>query len=154
MRKLAFLAVLVVFAGGWYLLKDAGHVPMYSANLERLAETSTEGYCAGKAFWSGGASEQDRKIAASECRTARGPSDYNLAEVQPAFCEAVTKEGYAPGVDVCLDIVVKSQLWPTYNGGLTRAWSRNFPYPGRLILQQTTTDDSRTGNREGNIRND
>ena len=45
MRRLAVVAVLILVAGFVYLLKDVGHVPLFSANLERLAETES--------IWSG-----------------------------------------------------------------------------------------------------
>jgi len=152
MRKLALFAAIIVVVGGWYILKDAGHVPLFSANLERLAETASEGYCTGVGFWSGGTDPENRKAVAAKCREQRPSTPVDLTAVQPAFCRAVTNEGYEQGVDVCMEIVQSARLWPTYDGNLTRAWSRNFPYPGEQILQQTPTNDSRTGDREGNLR--
>ncbi len=153
MRKLALLALIVVVAGAGYLLKDAGHVPLFSASLERLAETESEGWCAGVGFWSARTSPADQKAIASECRSSRPGTDPDLQAVQPAFCQAIVNRGYKNGVDGCLKVVTLNRYWPTYDGGITQSWSRKFPYPGDLILQDTPTDNTgRTGDREGNLR--
>ncbi len=153
MRKLALLALIVVVSGAGYLLKDAGHVPLFSASLERLAETATEGWCSGEAFWLARNSPGDAKTGAAECRSNRPGTDPDLQAVQPAFCQAITSLGYKPGVDGCMKVVTLNRYWPTYDGGITESWSRKFPYPGDLILQDTPVEDTgRTGEREGNFR--
>ena len=156
MRRLAVVAVLVIVGGAAYLLKDVGHVPLFSASLERLAESETEGYCAGVAFWGGG-SEQVKKDAAAECRAERDDTGFDLVVVQRAFCEGIVDKGYAPGVSACEGIVAANRYWPTYDGDITQSWSRKFPYPGDLIFQPSPNPDSRTGDREtddreGNLR--
>ncbi len=156
MKRLTVVAVLILVAGFFYLLKDVGHIPLFSANLERLAETETEGYCAGVAFWSGG-SEQVKKDAAAECRAELDDTGFDLVIVQQAFCEGIVDKGYAPGVSTCEGIVAANRYWPTYDGDITQSWSRKFPYPGDLIFQPSPNPDSRTGDREtddreGNLR--
>jgi hypothetical protein len=152
MRTLAVLAVLLIVGGAVYMLKDVGRIPMFSANLERLAETPTEAACTGKAFWTA-KTKVDRKEAATVCRLASQATDTDLQTVQKVFCQAVTKAGYQPGTETCMQIMVANRFWPTYDGAITNSWSRKFPYPGTLILQDTSTaDDSRTGGREGNFR--
>ncbi len=105
------------------------------------------------AFWSARNSPSDAKDLAGECRTNRGSADVDLQAVQPAFCQAIVNGGYTNGVNGCLKVVTLNQYWPTYDGGITQSWSRKFPYPGDLILQDTPTDNTgRTGDREGNLR--
>ena len=156
MRRLTVVAILVIVAGFVYLMKDVGHVPPFSANLERLAESEGEGYCAGVGFW-GGNSDEERKVAAAECRTTYTETDIDLTVVQESFCRGIVDRGYRSGVADCMNIVTINRYWPTYDGGITRSWSRKFPYPGDLILQPSSNPDSRTGDRatddrEGNLR--
>ena len=156
MIKLGLMAAIVSVFGLFLILQGADHVPPFSASLERLAETETEGYCSGLAFWKNLSVPNERKSAAAECRSNHDPTEIDLPVVQKAFCEGIVKGGYAQGVNVCMTIVVSNRFWPTYDGGYTDSWSRKFPYPGDLILQPSSdsSGDSRTGDREGNLRGD
>lgn len=155
MRRLAVLAVLVIAVGGWYVTRSVGHIPLFSANLERLAETPTEGYCAGVGFWQARGRQPQAAELAAVCREEHPATPIDLQRVQKRFCEAIVESGYEQGVGSCLAIVTGNRYWPTYDGGLTSAWSRNYPYPGDLILQEAPPpDESRTGIRDGNQRED
>ncbi len=152
MKKLVVFAVLLIVGGAVYLFKDVGHVPLFSASLERLAETETEAWCAGQAFW-GSREPAAQKAAAAECRNRTDATPVDLQIVQETFCRSVVNAGYAQGKESCMNILVGSRLWPTYDGNITASWSRKFPYPGDALLQQRPdTNDSRTGDREGNFR--
>jgi hypothetical protein len=150
MRKLAVLAAATILFGFIYVIRDVGHVPLFDANIQRLAETVQEGYCAGVTFWTHGG--EPNPTTAQECRdTSQRPTDYNLAGVQDAFCYGVVDTGYGGGQELCLTILQNNRYWPTYDGGLTNAWNKAYPYPGDRILV-TQPDDSRTGDRSGFTR--
>lgn len=152
MRKLAVLAVIALIGGAWYVVRDPGHVPLFDASLQRLAETEAEAHCAGVTFWTNRG--QANPAEAEDCRTTSDQStEFDLTVVQPAFCRAVTDQGYEGGVDNCLNILEGQKLWPTYDGGLTGAWSDTAPYPGDRALV-VPPSDSRTGSRDGFSRDD
>ena len=152
MRRLGLLALIVVVGGGFYLIRDPGHIPLFDAGLKRLAESELEGYCAGTTFWKHNG--QPDAADAAECRSQ---STYNstidIARVTPAFCRGVSDSGYAGGVGACIGILTSGKLWPTFEGGLTDAWSKTAPYPGDLAFV-IPADDSRTGERDGFSRDD
>lgn len=156
-KLLAFIGVLTVVLGLAYVARPVGHIPLYDANLNRLAETQLQGYCAGETFYrTNGNLDGDADMAA-ECReTRRGvmPDKYNLRAVEAAFCAAIIEEGWAGTIADCLTIMGGSQYWPTYDGGLTWAWNRARPYP-RALLTAPAEDgqsDSRTGSRNAPTR--
>lgn len=152
MRKLAALAIIAIVGGGFYLVRDPGHVPIFDAGLNRLAESEREGWCAGETYWSNRG--QPNATAAAECRanSTLDPTP-NLNMVQPAFCMAVREGGFPGTVDECQGILDGQKLWPTYDGGLTQSWSKSAPYPGDLAFV-VPPDDSRTGDRQGFTRGD
>jgi len=152
MRKLAALALIAIVGGAWYVIHDVGHVPIFDARLQRLAESPAEAYCAGQTFWE----HQGRGDAqsAADCRKdSKRDAEPDLTAVLPAFCLAVTDAGYQNGVEACLGIVEGQKLWPTRDGDLTNAWSETAPYPGDLAFV-VPADDSRTGSRDGFSRDD
>jgi hypothetical protein len=149
-KLLAFCGILAVVGGLVMLVKPVGHIPLLDANRTVLAETQRQGYCAGEAFWR--SNGYGNESAFLECMSASTiVNDFDVNAVQPAFCQAVTVEGYAGGVDACMDILRGQKLWPTMTGGLSDSWNRRFPYPlDRLTAGQvpvTNTDESRTGER-------
>jgi hypothetical protein len=132
------------------LVKPVGHIPLLDANRTVLAETQRQGYCAGEAFWrSNGWGDEAAFLECMDASTIVNDIDVNA--VQPAFCQAVAIEGYAGGVDMCLDILRGQKLWPTMTGGLSDSWNRRFPYPlDRLtagVVPTQNSDESRTGDR-------
>ncbi len=148
MRKLAILAIITIIGGFFYLVRDIGHVPMFDANINRLAETAAQGYCAGVTFWTNQGQPDAQKAA--ECRAETSYStDINLAIVVESFCIGVQDSGYAGSVDDCVGIMNSHRWWPTYDGGIADAWNRAYPYPGDRVLVDTPQDNSRTGNRSG-----
>lgn len=144
---LAVAAITTVLIGGFFVMKDPGHVPLFDANLNRLAETEREGFCSGIAFW-GSRGDGDAKVA-EECRTTDGRStEINLSIVLSAFCTGVQKAGFPGDVTTdCYDVLVSYRYWPTYDGQITDAWTRSNPYPGELFAPPTGSG-SRTGERE------
>lgn len=128
-------------------MRDPGHVPLFDADLNRLAESELEGYCAGKVFWveRGGNAEM-----AADCRAANPQMDdqYNLGVVQMAFCLGARASGFSGDVTVdCLQVLEQNQLWPTYDGSITDAWTKANPYPGD-VWAPPSGSGSRTGGRE------
>lgn len=149
MRKLAILALVALIGGAWFIVRDPGHIPIFDAGLQRLAETEAEGYCAGEVFWSTRGVGDEK--AAQTCRAGQVNGERDLRAVQPAFCRAIENAGYSG--PSCIDIMENFQYWPTYVGGITDNWSETAPYP--LDLAFTTPDtDSRTGTRDGFSRDD
>jgi hypothetical protein len=152
MRRLGLVALIVVAGGGFYLIRDVGHIPLFDAQLHRLAETPAEGYCAGVAFWNNRGQPDPGR--AQECRVDSDLSTtLDLKQVQPLFCKAVTDNGYAGGITECIGILTGQKLWPTYDGGLTSEWSKTAPYPGDLVFV-IPDSESRTGPRDGFSRDD
>ena len=152
-KFLAIMAIVVVVGGGAWLAVDPGHVPIFDADLNRLAETSAEGYCSGIVFWNTNAMGDAK--AAEVCRAETGrPTAIDLRIVQRSFCIGATDAGFTGGVDACLDIIEDQQGWPTYDGGLSQAWTKAYPYPGGTFRASVTdgVDYSRTGDREGIMR--
>jgi hypothetical protein len=149
-KLLAFCGILAVVGGLVLLVKPVGHIPLLDANRTVLAETERQGYCAGETFWRTQGMGNEGLFA--ECMDASSIiNELDVNSVQPAFCRAVTIEGYAGGTENCMDIVRSQKLWPTMTGGLSDSWNRRFPYPlDRLtagVVPATNTDESRTGER-------
>lgn len=146
-KLLAILAISTVLIGGLLIMKDPGHVPLFDADLNRLAESELEGFCAGKVFWvdRGGNPEE---AAACRAEYSQMDNDYHLDRVQMAFCLGVQAAGWPgdPRIE-CLDILQAHSLWPTYDGALTDAWTKANPYPGDIWAPPAGTG-SRTGGRE------
>lgn len=147
-RFLAVLAFIAVVGGAWLvLLRDPGHVPIFDANIRRLAETDREGYCAGIAFWeSGGGPDAER---AAECREANAAmSDTpNIQNVQLMFCKGILEAGFPGDIYTdCMSVLQGRKWWPTYDGEISDAWTKAYPYPGDLWVPPA--EESRTGTRE------
>lgn len=146
-KLLAILAISTVLIGGFLVMRDPGHIPLFDADLNRLAESELEGYCAGKVFWveRGGDAEM-----AADCRAANPAMDnqYNLGTVQWSFCLGAKAAGFGGDVTVdCLQVLEQEQLWPTYDGSITNAWTKANPYPGD-VWAPPAGSGSRTGGRE------
>ncbi len=144
-RLLGLVGILVLILGVWYVARPMGFVPIYDANLQRLAMSAYESQCAGEAFMAG-----ESPTVAAECRVTSGHSqDINLNIVQIQFCQTVA-EAYHMTPEACMKILTDFQLWPTYDGSLTDQWSESNPYPGGILGTDTEAEDSsRTGGREG-----
>jgi hypothetical protein len=150
-KILAVGAVLLIVGGGLYVFREPGHIPMFDADIQRLAETAREGYCAGRVYWKTGGGGDE--TAAKECRASDTQStEIDLSVVQLEFCWGVISEGYSGNAYGCRDYLQTKELWPTYIGQLTDAWTKAYPYPGGLLKASTNIDDSRTGIREGLVR--
>ncbi len=153
-RLLAIGGVLAVLVGGLYVGRPQGHVPPFDADLRRLAESEIEGYCSGLVYWT--TRGQGNAAEAKACRSAEDKgTEVDLRAVQMAFCQGA-REGGFPGdvVTDCLLVLQAVELWPTYDGQLTDAWSRAYPYPYPDDFEAVPTDGdrpqpgSRTGPRE------
>ena len=144
-RLLGLVGILVLILGVWYVARPTGFVPMFDANLVRIAMTAHEAQCAGIAFMSG-----ESPLVAAECRESSGFSqEINLNIVQIQFCQTVA-EAFNMTPEACMKILTDFQLWPTYDGSLTDQWSESNPYPGGILGTDTEAEDSsRTGGREG-----
>lgn len=152
-RFLAVSGVFMVLLGGVYVGRPQGHVPPFDADLRRLAETELEGFCSGLIYWQtrGQGSAADAKA----CRAEEDKStEVDLRVVQLAFCRGA-REGGFPGdvVTDCLLVLQALELWPTYDGQLSEAWNRAYPYPYPNDFEAAPTDGraqpgSRTGERE------
>jgi hypothetical protein len=150
-RKLLLIALIAILGGAFYLIRDPGHIPIFDASLNRLAESEVEAYCAGTTYWQ---NRGANATAAADCRTASGMDpNPDITIVTDAFCRAVREAGYPGAVEACQSILSDQKLWPTYDGGLTQSWSKTAPYPGdaAFVIPQ---GDSRTGTRDGFSRDD
>lgn len=153
-RLLGIGGVLVVLGGLLMLLVPGPPIPLLDANRQVLAESERDGYCAGTVFWNTGGFGDEALMG--ECLEMSAVNDEtNLRTVQPAFCRAVVVEGYSGTAEECEGILGSNKLWPTMTGGLTSDWNRRFPYPLDSLTaggQSTSNDESRTGDRDGNER--
>ena len=143
-RLMGVVAVAVIILGVWYVGHPQGFVPIFDADLQRLAMTAHESHCAGQQFLTRGGGDIE------ECRESSGLStDVNLDIVQPQFC-AVVAPALRMEIQDCMNILTGQQLWPTYDGDLTSNWSQSNPYPGSILGTDTDAEDSsRTGGRDG-----
>lgn len=139
------LVVLLVVA---YVVRPSPHVPLYDANLVRLAETERQGYCSGVTFWRT-QGEGDADLA-KECRRAHPEESgaVNLAATERGFCRGIVDQGWTGTVSDCVGILGQYQYWPTLDGSITDQWNRARPYPRPAITGAESPDDeSRTGGR-------
>jgi hypothetical protein len=149
-RFLAVLGTVVLLLGllaGWVL--EPGHVPLLDANRIRLAETHRQGYAAGVVFakTNGGGSA----TMAEELRMESTlPDDFSPPVVIPAFCAGIVDGGFPIDVGSCIDIMKFERYWPTYDGRISAAWNRAYPWPGGpLQSDHNDSNDGRTGPRGG-----
>lgn len=148
-RLLAAVGLATVALAVAYVARPVGHIPLYDANLIRLAESSLQGYCAGETFWQS-AGEGSAEMA-SACRDRLADRRSNVpavGAVPGAFCQAIVDQGWEGDRAACAEILTGQKLWPTYDGGITDQWNRARKYPGHVIPSGPgRTDDSRTGDR-------
>ncbi len=151
---LATLAGIILIAGAFYVIVPPPYPGIFDADLNRLAETYEQGWCAGETFWKtkGGGDPG----AAKQCaETLDASTEINHEAVVPAFCRGVSNAGWQGNVKLdCIDFIEDAEMWPTIDGRLSRAFDENYPYPGGFFkaTKTDTPDNSRTGDREGNLR--
>ena len=149
---LGLVTIVIALA---YVARPTGHIPLYDANLVRLAESPLQGYCAGETLMKTQNYDGDKaKAAACRGKNAGAMSDNpNISKVEYAFCRAIVANGFNGSVNDCLGILSMNQLWPTYDGGITDQWNRARPYPRSAIqVVEPKPDGSRTGGRSGLYR--
>lgn len=153
MKWLAMGAIVSMALGLFMLVGPAGRVPLMDGNRVLLAETSAEGYCAAEAHF-----KQFSQMSFDDCvAESSRPHDVEITEVLASFCAGVVDQGWPGTRDECKTVVEAGQLWPTREwtprGWISNTWNRRFPYPGSLVgVGAQNTDNSRTGERDGNIR--
>jgi len=150
MRKLlGVLGFLTIIVATLYVTLPVGHIPLYDANLVRLAETELEGYCAGYTFPISNGVGDD--VEAASCRrtyASRYSEVFSPSAAERAFCGAIADSGrYGTDQAGCIMTIRSGQYWPTYAGSLTNDWNRARPYPLTTGLSEAEPDDSRTGGR-------
>src|SRR3990167_10201178 len=157
-RRLLTLGGGLLVAGALvYVAQPAAHVPIYDANLVRLAESNLQGYCAGETLGNtGGEGDAATAAACRETRKGDRPDTPDVAAVPRAFCQAIVDAGWRDGSQaVCIEILTANKLWPTYDGGLTDQWNRARGYPLKAIsVGGKPESESRTGDRPGQQRQD
>jgi len=151
---LATIALLIIVAGAFYVVVPPPYPGIFDADLNRLAETYEQGWCAGEANWptDGGG---DAAIVKQCAKDRNDSTDIDHAAVIPAFCRGAANVGYTGDVKTqCADYLEANEMWPTIDGRLSRAFDENYPYPGGFFkaTKTDTPDNSRTGDREGNLR--
>lgn len=157
-RRLVTIAGALILAGSIvYVARPAGHQPPYDADLNRLAESRLEGYCAGETLLKTGGNMDGNPPMAAQCRAARAgsmASRTDLAGVPRAFCRAIVDGGWEGSHQDCLGILASNLYWPTFDGGITNAWNRARPYPLSQLSTGTpqAADESRTGGRGSVVR--
>lgn len=153
-RKLLGLIGIVVIVGSLaYVIRPAGHIPPYDANLVRLAETPLQGYCSGQTFMrTSGAGSATEAAGCRDEKLGLLSDSVNMGAVESSFCQAVLDSGWQGDMLTCLDILRTNELWPTYDGALSAAWNRAHKYPRQILGGNTPPDNSRTGPRAGQNR--
>ena len=146
-KALLTFAVLLAVLSLVYVARPLPPPLLYDANLNRLAMSPAEGYCAGVSFWkTQGRSDVpgvEACLAASSLST-----DTNPSLVLPQFCAGAVDAGFSGDpVAGCLVFLLDNQLWPTYDGRLADAWTAKYPYPGGTLGADLPPDESRTGGR-------
>ena len=147
MRKFqTFLAIVVMFMAVLYVARPEGFVPLFDANLQRLAMTQQEGYCAGQVW-------QNSATSTADCRkTDAHRTEIDLRDVVPGFCQAVIAS-ISITQQRCEEIFATNAMWPLYDGGFTQNWSDQAPYPGSILGDGPPPEDTgRTGGRDGQQR--
>ena len=151
---LAGLGIVVLLLFGYAgFVKAPGHVSLLDANRTRLAETYREGWASGWTLIKTGAAGNARMAQEQRDLHSAHSDEYDPAAVLPAFCAGAIAAGFKGNLQAdCLDVLRDLRLWPTYDGGLTRAWNNAFPYPLGAFGTAPPPDDSRTGPREEQLR--
>ena len=146
-------AVVVIWAL-WYVFQPVAHIPLYDANLVRLAETELQGWCAGDTFWKSQGAGNAAEAADCRARNEVGYStEVDLTRVQSTFCGAIVSGGWPGKKQECIDILNEQELWPTYDGALSNQWNRARPYPvSTIVTVGDSTQKSRTGGHVGTGR--
>lgn len=146
-KLLAVTAVAVVAFGFWLVaLRPMPPAPLLDANLNTLAQSAAEGYCAGITFWSTPNNKGDKKTMDKCLTDTKRPTERNLSVVIATFCSGITEAGYSGGNSMCQDIMERERFWPTTDGRITNAWSASAPWPGDLIAAGGSGIDRAGGN--------
>jgi hypothetical protein len=155
-RLLAHIGgVVVVVLVLAYIGNRPGHIPMYDANLTRLAETERQGYCAGEVGWKTSFVGDADQAAACRAEHTEQSGRVSVAATLNGFCQAILDQGWDGYMEDCLGIMADNQYWPTYDGSLTDQWNRARPYPSTGLSGSTEAPDgSRTGGRSDGGRSD
>lgn len=152
MNRLLAAAGIIIITGGLVLLMAPVSIPLLDANRQVLAETEQAGYCAGQTLiQSQGRGSEEAMTDCIASSTYNSKIDHQV--VQDAFCRGIVV--YYPTTQAdCMQTVQDQQIWPTMKGTWTNAWNSRFKYPGggAFVNPQPTGDESRTGDREGNER--
>ncbi len=150
-KFLTVLGIFVIVAGFAMLVLPVSRIPLLDANRQVLAESEREGYCAGVTYAeTSGAGD---RATARACRSENPRSnEINLAVTQRAFCQGLVWGGFSITLQACISVVPSNRLWPTMDGSITNAWNGRFPYPGDMIASAQLDDESRTGDRNENVR--
>ena len=149
-KLIALLGIVTVLGALAFVAQPRGFVPMFDADLQRLAMSEHEANCAAEGFMASNSAE-----TAAECRETDGLSDeINLERVTPRFCIYISGVITTLDYDRCLSIMYDMQYWPTYDGDITNAWNRTAPYPLSQLFSDSgdERDTGRTGEREENLR--
>jgi hypothetical protein len=137
-KILAPLAILTLIAGGLWLSLDSGRVPIFDADLNRLAETPREAWCAGNTFWDGRKADPAKAKACRQAQTHRSDS-VNHSLVLRNFCDGAKAAGFPGHIQFdCVDVFTERQMWPTRDGGITMAFNSRYPWPGETFQSQRT----------------
>lgn len=151
-KFLAFLGVLTMAGVLIFLIIPPGPPMLFDGNLTRLAQSSSEGYCAGYGYFQSATAAASKKIT-EECREKSTlETDVDLTKVIMSWCIGAQAAGYDGSVSGhCVPILIGLQYWPTYDGWLTQAWTDLHPYPLNMLEsgEEITEDYSRTGGRPG-----
>ncbi len=149
-KVMAILGVATLALAFAFVVQPEGFVPLFDADLNRLAMTRQEAQCAAEGFMASNSEE-----TAAECRETNGlPADIDLEAVTPAFCSHISGVITTLSYDDCLRIMYDMEYWPTYEGKITNSWNRTAPYPLSVLFSDSgdQRDTGRTGDREENLR--
>ena len=147
-KVLALLGVLTVVLVFAFVAQPMGFVPMFDADLRRLAMSLHESHCAAEGFM---VSTSTSAETAAECRETDGRStEIDLEGVTPEFCLYISEVITTLEYNRCVSIMYENQYWHTYDGHMTNAWNRTAPYPLSQLFSDSgdQRDTGRTGDRE------
>lgn len=147
-------ALLLVVGGGAAVFWPVNFWRLFDDNLQPLALTQAETYCAGLHGWQNGFALNDPDVTECEKTSGYDNTTPSVANAVMWGCQGIVAGGWPGQVSECSDIFERDQLWLVKGGGITWSWSDAWPRPVHVGGPLVSDDNSRTGDRQGFTRND
>jgi hypothetical protein len=150
---LGTIGTLLIIAGALYVTIPPPYPGIFDANLNRLAESYEDGWCAGNLFWS--ANRNNVKNLKSEMKKCAKDNTFSHSidhqKVIPGFCHGAMAAGF-PGnyTTECFNVFTSRRMWATMGARITSAFNEQYPWPGEVFPgSEGVGGESRTGGRDG-----